>query len=138
MKPHIIVSSHDLERLEALVDSLPSAQADSKEALLDELARAEVVAPDEVPPSVVTMHSKVRFVIETSREEFCLTLGYPKETSEGTGHISVLSPVGSALLGMSAGDQIDWPLPGGRKVKVTVLDVVCQPERAAQPDSEAL
>jgi regulator of nucleoside diphosphate kinase len=130
MKPHIIVSSQDLERLEALLDSLPASASESKAALLNELGRAEVVEPHEVPPSVVTMNSKVRFLIETSNEEFCLTLAYPKDVNEGSEKISVLSPVGSALLGLSIGSRIEWPRPDRAMLKVKILDVLYQPERS--------
>ena len=133
MKPHIVVSSHDLERLEALADSLPSSAAATSEALLNELARAEVVAPGQVPPSVVTMNSKVRFAIEATGEEFCLTLSYPQDANDDPDRISVLSPVGTALLGMSAGGRIEWPAPHGGNLQVTILDVLCQPGRAEEP-----
>jgi regulator of nucleoside diphosphate kinase len=129
-KTKIVLSSQDLERLEALLDALPDSSP-VKPALLEELGRAEVVEPQKVPPSVVTMNSTVRFAIEGSGEEFCLTLVYPKDANGSTERISVLAPVGSALLGMSIGDQIEWPGPGGI-LKVKILDILYQPERAGE------
>ncbi|MET0321623.1 MAG: nucleoside diphosphate kinase regulator, partial [Duganella sp.] len=77
MKPQITVSSLDIERLEALLDALPSATADANAGLLDELGRAKVLEPEQMPPDVVTMRSQVRFAIEQPAQELCLTLAYP-------------------------------------------------------------
>ena len=83
-----------------------------------------------MPPSVVTMNSTVCFAIEPSGEKFCLTLVYPKDVSADGDHISVLAPVGSALLGLAIGDRIEWPRPGGGLIQVKIVDIVYQPERA--------
>ncbi|WP_334190746.1 nucleoside diphosphate kinase regulator [Noviherbaspirillum sp.] len=130
MKPNIIVSLQDLERLETLLDSLP-ASFDSKDALLNELGRAEIIESTDMPPTVVTMHSKVRFEIDHPHEEFCLTLVYPKELTQGANQISVLTPIGTALLGLSVGDVIDWPRRDGQMSRVRILDVLYQPEHSA-------
>jgi regulator of nucleoside diphosphate kinase len=129
MHTPIIVSSFDLDRLEATLDSLPVSAAENKAALLNELSRAEIVEPQAIPPSVVTMNSTVRFVIENT-EEFCLTLSFPRDASERTDGISILSPIGMALLGLSVGSRIAWPRPDGKVQEVKVLEVVYQPERA--------
>jgi regulator of nucleoside diphosphate kinase len=130
--PKIILSSLDAERLEALLESLPDNAFPAKAALEEELARAEVVPPEQVPPNVVTMNSTVRFRVESSGEEFSLTLVYPKDVDSSGGTISVLAPVGSALLGLSQGDEIEWPKPGGGMMRVRVEEVIYQPERAGQ------
>jgi regulator of nucleoside diphosphate kinase len=131
-KPKIILSSQDLDRLEALLDALPSNASPDKLALLDELSRAEVVEPQQIPPTVVTMNSTVRFAMESSKEEFCLTLVYPRDINGSADRISVLAPVGSALLGLSVGDHIEWPRPGGGVVKVKIMEILYQPERAGE------
>lgn len=131
-KPHIILSSLDLERLQALLDSLSATAFPGKADLQAELDRADVVEPKDVPPSVVTMNSTVRFAMEPSGEEFCLTLVYPKDTTGSGDQISVLAPVGSALLGLSTGDRIEWPRPGGGLTKVRIVEIVYQPERAGE------
>ncbi|RJG17740.1 nucleoside diphosphate kinase regulator [Massilia cavernae] len=133
LKPTIIVSALDMERLEALLDSLPSAQAGCRDALLDELARAEVVPSGQVPPGVVTMNSTVRFAIDSLEGSHTLTLAYPKDMDGTEGRVSVLTPVGSALLGLSEGDSIDWPRPDGAPLRLTVSEVLYQPERAGEP-----
>lgn len=130
-RPKIILSSQDLDRLEALLDSLPATAFPGKTDLRAELDRAEVVEPQAMPPDVVTMNSAVRFALE-SGEEFCLTLVYPKDMDGSADRISVLAPVGSALLGLSAGDYIEWPRPGGGLMRVRIVEVVYQPERAGE------
>lgn len=130
MNSPIIISSQDLERLEIILDALPASEASVKTALLKEFARAEVVEPGAMPPSVVTMNSTVRFAIEETRESFCRTLVYPKDVQPGSDNISILSPVGSALLGLSTGSRMEWPRPDGGNVEVEILEVLYQPERA--------
>lgn len=130
-RPVIILTSLDLDRLEAILDALPEETFPGKKELLAELDRAEVVEPEDVPADVVTMNSKVRFVLE-SGEEFCLTLVYPQDVDGSAERISILAPVGSALLGLSAGEQIEWPRPGGGVMKVRLVEVVYQPERAGE------
>ncbi|WP_017939722.1 nucleoside diphosphate kinase regulator [Zestomonas thermotolerans] len=126
--PAITVTRLDLQRLERLLDSLEE-YGPGAEALERELARAHVVGLDEVPAGVVTMNSRVHCRDETTGKEYRLTLVYPEDAGpEGT--VSVLAPVGCALLGLSVGQQIDWPAPGGKTIKLTLLDVEYQPEAA--------
>ncbi len=128
-KPRVVLTSQDLERLETLLESLPADAFPGKNELRAELDRADVVEPEQIPPTVVTMNSAVRFSIDSSGGDFCLTLVYPKDV-DGTGNtISILAPVGSALLGLSTGDEIEWPRPGGGAIKVRIVEVIYQPER---------
>lgn len=129
MQPNITVSSLDLERLEALADALPPGHS-AGAALLGELTRADIRAPQDMPPNVVTMNSTVRFAIEGAGEERCLTLTYPKDMGQVQDGISILTPVGTALLGLSVGDRITWPRPDGELAQVRLLEVLYQPERA--------
>jgi regulator of nucleoside diphosphate kinase len=129
-KPKIVISSLDADRLAKLLDSLPNQAFPGREELEAELARAEIVPPQEVPPNVVTMNSTVKFSIQSSSKEFYLTLVYPKDVDPDGGTISILAPVGSALLGLSKGDEIEWPNPGGHMLRVRIEDVLYQPERA--------
>lgn len=129
--PSITVSSLDLARLEGLLATLleKRAPSDAATALEEELSRAEVVEPHAVPPTLVTMNSTVRFVFEGSDEQFELTLCYPRDAG-ATGTVSILAPIGSALLGLCVGDVIDWPVPGGASRRVRILELPYQPERA--------
>ena len=127
-EPQIIVSSQDLERLEGLLDTVSPEHAPGLDALRHELDRAEVVEPDAIPPDVITMNSTARFVEEASGREFELTLVYPDDSHMTHGTVSILAPVGSALLGLSVGQSIELPLPGGRTMTLRVLAVTYQPE----------
>jgi len=127
---NIFVSSTDLARLDAMFDALPTSSSPELAALRAELDRATVVDPRELPPTVVTMNSTVRFVIEPDGREFELTLVYPRDMDGQPGKISVIAPVGSALLGLSVGQWLDWPLPDGRKTTVRIIEVTNQPEEA--------
>lgn len=126
--PSLIVSSRDFDRLEQLLDSPALRRHPAAIALLEELSRAEVVPPDQVPEGVVTMHSTVECDDEINGEHHRLTLVYPHEANVDSGHVSILTPVGSALLGLSVGQSIDWQAPGGRPLRLRVTSIKYQPE----------
>lgn len=126
-QPHLVISSLDLDRIEQLLGNHPQHLA-----LQEELDRAEIREPAEMPPDVVTMNSTVRFKMKNNESEFCLTLVYPKDALGDETKISVMAPVGSALLGLKVGDTIAWPGPAGRTIQVEILEVVYQPERAGE------
>lgn len=130
--PTITITRLDLQRLERLLDSLDEF-GPGAEALQAELDRAEVVGHDEVPAGVVTMNSRVHCREESSGKDYHLTLVYPPDAG-GDGKVSILAPVGSALLGLSVGQHIDWPVPGGKQLKLTLLEVEYQPEAAGDYD----
>ncbi len=132
MKPKIVISSLDAERIESLLDSLPDSAFPGRDDLAAELARADIVDPQDIPPTVVTMNSTVRFQIESSPKEFLMTLVYPKDVDASGNTISILAPVGSALLGLSIGDAIEWPKPGGGVLRVNIVEISYQPERAGE------
>lgn len=129
-RPEIVLSSLDSERLYSLIESLPKNSVPGIEDLEEELSRAKIVEPKEIPANIVTMNSTVRFFVESSQKEFELTLVYPKNVDSNGKTISILAPVGSALLGLSIGDQIEWPKPGGGLLKVKITEITYQPERA--------
>ena len=129
-RPEITISSLDADRLYKLIESLPKNSLLGIGELEDELARANIVDPSKVPPTTVTMNSTVKFCVESSQDEFALTLVYPKDIDSTGEKISILAPVGSALLGLSQGDEIEWPKPGGGLIKVTIKEITYQPERA--------
>jgi len=128
-KPAITVSRLDMERLEALLERLPPAEADKLAPLVAELDRAEVVEPAEMPGDIVTMNSTVAFEDEGNGEQLTLTLVYPSAAG-AAGTVSIFAPVGSALLGLARGQGIDWPTPDGRTRRFKVLDITYQPEAA--------
>ncbi|MFK3846946.1 MULTISPECIES: nucleoside diphosphate kinase regulator [Stenotrophomonas] len=123
LPPSITVSSHDLARLEALLDSPAASALPAAAALSDELTRATVLAPGEMPAGIVKMHSRVECEDATTGDKHVLTLVYPREANVDEHKVSVLAPVGTALLGLSIGQSIDWDAPGGRKLKLRVTAV---------------
>ncbi len=125
--PNITVSSHDVDRLERLLESQHSTHAVEVNALRAELDRADVVESKDMPSNIVTMNSTVMFRFVASGETFCKTLSYPQDTGED--RLSILAPVGSALLGLAVGDTIQWPCPGGKSLDVQVDEILYQPER---------
>lgn len=130
-QPGIIISSFDLERLEKLLESGNYRNLPGMEALQKELDRATIVAPQEMPADVITMNSSVKFVDDATATEYTLVLVYPGQT-DVPGAVSVLAPVGSALLGLSVGQSISWQGPGGRELRLRVLEVTDQPEASGQ------
>ncbi len=131
-QPPITVSRTDMERIEALLERQPSAQAASFAALRAQLDRADVVEPVAMPAHTVTMNSTVTFEEEGSGGNLTLTLVYPAAAG-APGTVSILAPVGSALLGLSRGQQIDWPMPDGHKRRVRVLEINQPADPAGQP-----
>ncbi len=128
-KPNIILTKNDLERLERLIDKTPTSQFPNKAGLEAELERAEVVEPENIPNTVVTMNSTVRFLELPDAGEFSRTLVFPKDAgAEGT--VSIFAPVGIAILGLSVGDEIEWPNPKGKTLTVRIKEIVYQPEQA--------
>jgi len=129
-KPEITLSRLDAERLEQMLDALDGKSFPGRLELEEEIARANVVEPAQVPPTVVTMNSSVRFKVASSDTEFSLTLVFPRDADGSNDKISILAPVGSALLGLTEGDEITWPAPGGGMMLVKIIEVTYQPERS--------
>lgn len=122
-RPQIMLSVKDANRLEALLESL-SDNVVTKKGLEEELNSAVIVDDEMLPNEVVTMNSTVQFKISSSKEVFCLKLVFPKDMDEKGKTISILSPVGSALLGLAINDEIEWPAPNSKLIKVKILDVI--------------
>lgn len=129
----IVLTEQDMARLRRLVaQHAMGKNAKECEALEAELDRAEVVAPTDIPDDVVTMNSRVRFVDESTGVEHEATLVYPFEANVNDWRISVLAPIGAALLGLSVGEFIDWPMPDRATKRLRVISVVYQPEDAGE------
>jgi regulator of nucleoside diphosphate kinase len=125
-QPGIRITEQDYERLSLLIQHSESKNADLLE---EELARATVVAQREIPEDIVTMNSVVRFKDEESGKESEVTLVFPKDADVTKGHVSILAPVGMALIGLRRGQTIEWPMPNGKR-RLKVVDILYQPEAA--------
>ena len=123
LPPSIVVSQHDMDRLDAMLESPQWRRHAAADALLAELARAEVRDAADMPAGVVGMHSRVECVDERSGDRHELTLVFPQEADVDAGKVSILAPVGSALLGLSVGQSIDWTTPEGRSLRLRVTAV---------------
>jgi len=133
MDQKLYLTKIDFDRLESLLDTM--ASSDNTLRLEEELARAVVVESEDIPPDVVTMNSRVCVFDENEGREMVITLVYPSQADADAGKISVLAPIGSALLGLSTGQSIDWPLPDGRIKTLHIRKVLYQPEASGDVDS---
>ena len=128
MAEHIYISKPDYQRLRTLValhrDGRDGTAADRLDAELD---RAIVVEPGEMPPDVVTLQSRVSYVEARTGAVREVVLVEPAAADPSAGRVSVLAPVGAALVGLRQGDAIEWPLPDGRNAQYRIL-TVAQPE----------
>jgi regulator of nucleoside diphosphate kinase len=93
------------------------------------LEHACVVTPADVPPDVVTMNSKARLRDLETGEEMIFTLVFPGNTNIENDRISVVAPIGTAMLGQRVGDELEWEVPAGF-VRLRVEEVLYQPEAA--------
>lgn len=119
--PPITLNSSDFERLRLLANAAADSHPDAADFLAREVDRAVVV--DTAPPGVVVMGSRLSFRDESTGQVRHVTLVYPDEADIGAGKISVLTPIGAALVGLSVGQSIEWQTPAGARRPLTVLEV---------------
>ena len=132
----IWITTFDLERLSSLIDGV-RATGPQKKAYLGqlekELERARVVDPEKIPGDVITMNSVVRIRDLESGEGTAYTLVFPSEARIEENRISVLSAIGTALIGFRVGDIIEWKVPSGLK-RLKVEGILYQPEASGHYD----
>jgi regulator of nucleoside diphosphate kinase len=126
--PPLTISTGDYDRLAFLASFGLNSRQDRPAAamLADELIRATVLTPRAIPPSVATMHSRLEFRDDVTWDVRCATLVYPDEDDGAADCVSVLSPEGAALIGLSEGQSITWRTPKGWR-SLTLLRVLYQP-----------
>ena len=126
----IYITEPDYHRLSALIETTRERNGVDREyikKLEAELDRAEIVDPKHIPADVITMRSKVRLKDLVTGEANTYSLVFPTEADFSEGKISILAPIGTAILGYKLGDIIEWPVPSGlRRIKVD--EIVYQPE----------
>jgi len=132
----IYITEPDYERLNALIEKTRERNGIDREYLKKleaELDRAEIVDAKNIPANTITMRSTVRLKDLVSGETNTYSLVFPTEADFSQGKISVLAPIGTAILGYKTGDTIEWPVPSGlRKLKVD--KILYQPEAAGNYD----
>jgi regulator of nucleoside diphosphate kinase len=135
MEQHdILVTEPDMERLRSLLASATRPLGRDKEhleTLEQELDQAQTVSAYRVPKDVITMNSRVRVRELDTGEEKTYTLVFPWDADFAQGKISVLAPIGTAILGRRASDVIEWHAPRGWKT-LQVLKILYQPEAAGK------
>ncbi|EAA4071423.1 nucleoside diphosphate kinase regulator [Salmonella enterica subsp. enterica] len=129
-RPTIIINDLDAERIDHLLEQPAYADLPIADALNAELDRAQMCSPQEMPNDVVTMNSRVKFRNLSDGETRVRTLVYPANMTDSSTQLSVMAPVGAALLGLRVGDTIHWELPGGASTHLEVLELEYQPEAA--------
>ena len=118
---HIVISKSDAASLRGLLATRMSAPRDHGhlDELGAELERALIAERDEVPGDVITMHTRVHVLDLKSQERREVVLVFPWESDPAAGRISVLAPLGTALLGYREGDEVEWTMPGGlRRLRI--------------------
>lgn len=121
--PPIKIRQSDSERLGLLAQSIAERSPATAEFLFSELDRATVVPDDDPLTGIVTMQSRLTFRDDATGHEKDVTLVYPKQADIADGRISVSTPIGAALIGLSAGQAISFETPSGELKSLTVLKV---------------
>lgn len=124
--PALRISAHDHQRLRLLVEAAlrtPSRATETLRQLRTELERADVLPPERMPRDVVVMGSHVEIVDLESGETDAYTLVFPEQADAAQRRLSVLAPIGTAILGFAAGDTFTWTTPGGpRRLQIRTVE----------------
>jgi len=121
-KPKIVVRQSDYDRLQGLASAAQSRNPEIAEALADELDRAGVVADGKISNNIVRMGSTVEYRSDIDGVR-TVSLVFPGEADIAMGRVSILTPIGTALLGLSPGQSIDWTARDGRRHQLTIVSV---------------
>lgn len=123
LAPAITLGRADHTRLNALAMAGLERVPDLADRLLEELERAKVVADEKLPEGVVRMGSSITYITNADKEQ-TVTLVYPADADIEAGRISVMTPIGTALIGLKAGQSITWRDRADKRHKLTVVSVL--------------
>lgn len=126
------MTEHDINRLEAFLERAKKSYRYDRhvlESLQEEIGKSLVVDSRRIAPDIVTLNSRIRLLDLDANQEMVLTLALPGMANLEEGRISVVSPIGTAILGYAAGDIIEWKVPSGTKT-IRVEEILYQPEAA--------
>lgn len=128
VKRTIYITRADMTRLRSLIESAKNGR-DDLTSLRGELDHARLVEPGDIPADVITMNSQAQLRDLETSEVMTFTLVFPENASIEHDRISVLAPIGTAMLGQREGEEFEWEVPAGR-VRLKVVRVLYQPEAA--------
>ncbi len=129
-KKLIHITDNDMKRLKELIMVAREFGNEGEKHLKeleDELARGKVVKSQDIPDNIITMNSKIHLLDLDTQEEMIYRLVFPDNADAAEGKISILAPIGTAMLGYKTGDIIEWKVPGGI-TKLEVKEILYQPE----------
>lgn len=129
-QPSIFLTTKDVEKLRDLIREAYHTEyrgSNYLKLLAGEIEKASVVQPDQIPSNVITLNSKVRLVDQQTNEEMIYSLVFPEDADPSQGKISILAPIGTAMLGYKVGDTFEWDTPGGKRI-IRVEKILYQPE----------
>lgn len=129
-QPSIFVTTKDAAKLRKLIREAFHSDyrgSDYLKKLAGEMEKASVVKPDQIPADVITLNSTARLVDQETNEEMVYTLVFPEDADVSQGKISILAPIGTAMLGYKVGDTFEWDTPGGKRI-LRVKEILYQPE----------
>lgn len=132
MERALYLTDYDYERLELLLDNMNSVPQNRREDLSrleDDLETCKIIAPEEMPANIVTLHSTVRYLDLDSNKERVVTLVFPSNADLSKGRISLIVPLGTAILGRAEGDIVFWKTFDGQKT-IRIEEVLYKPEAA--------
>lgn len=132
--PAIVITDRDHDRLSRFVERQSLELPHVTEFLEQELVRAHVMPSSEIPPDVVTMNSRLIFRTDVTGLSRAVTLVYPEEADLKMGKLSILTPVGVALLGLRPGQTMPWEDRTGQIKTLTLKQVLFQPEASGRSD----
>ena len=118
----LLITRRDADMLASLLQAADAGHRDAMEALEDVLDEARIV--DLMPTQRVVIGSRVRYLERAAQEPRTVTLALPEHAAPAQGRVSVLSPIGCALLGRAPGDAVQVALPGGRNVELIIVEVM--------------
>ena len=121
----ILITEKDLLRIRHILSFQKSIDFENLELELD---RAKIISDDLVPKDLVTMNSKVKFLNVQDDKEMIISIVYPSDANFSEGRVSVLASLGSALIGLRVGQEINWMFPQGKTKTLRILEVLYQPE----------
>jgi regulator of nucleoside diphosphate kinase len=131
-RPSIFITTKDAEKLRKLIREAYHSDYRGSDYLKDlagEIEKASVMQPDQIPADVITLNSTARLVDQETHEEMVYTLVFPEDADPSQGKISILAPIGTAMLGYKTGDTFEWDTPGGKRT-IRVKEILYQPESA--------